>query len=100
MPAAVMSAASREPATTCTPWPIPHATAQRRRPVRRAEIAARPAQGIQAAPASWFHMSTTDRSGPEATHARAAVAAPGRVIPRRRASAKRPVPASRRWATT
>ena len=91
---------SGEPVTTGTASVAPQRRASVSRPDTSATSAARTIHGIHAAAARWFHRSTSDSNGPDATHAAAATAAPGRESPRRRPSAYTPRAVKTKCATT
>ena len=91
---------SGEPARNCAATAAPSDDARGARPAGRpAGCAAATTHGIQAAPAKWFHMLTSERSGPEAIHTIDATRAPGGDTPRLRARANMPRPAQARWPT-
>ena len=94
------SAASGEPATTWAARATPVPIAERARPARSMRTPAASAQGIQAAPASWFHTSAIDSTGPDATHSSPAAAAAAGASPSARPSARAPSAARRKWPTT
>jgi hypothetical protein len=87
MPASVMRAASGAPARICSAWPQPQSRSGARRHVRNVRRAKTTVQGIQAAPASWFHTGTCEASGPEHTQTAAASQAAVRESARARESA-------------
>src|SRR2546428_13817038 len=91
---------SGEPVTTGTASVAPQMSASVIRPDTSATSAARTIHGIHAAAARWFHRSTSERKGPDATHPVAATAAPGRERPRGRPGGDTPKAGKRKGATT